>query len=130
MSLHDVGVFLESYGWPLVIAGGVAWVTWQYLKPQGPGGRIFGGQSPSALLVQRMEETFPHHPRFQHGTLNQAVEEAKRTNKMLLVYIHDQDPRNTNFDIANHVFVRDLLCSQFVAEVLQENFIRSVRVLF
>lgn len=122
MSISDLGTFLEAYGWPLLLTAGAGYVAYQYFKPASRG-RMFGFQTPSSLLITQIEETYQHHPRFLRGTLNEAVEEAKRTGKILMVYIHDQDPRNNSFDLPSHRFFTSLLGTQFISEVLQENFI-------
>eukprot|EP00958_Prasinococcus_capsulatus_P006369 scaffold603_cov404-Prasinococcus_capsulatus_cf.AAC.43 len=58
-----------------------------------------------------------HHPIFHSGTYSEAMREAQRTFKFLLVYLHSAEHTNTP------AFCRNILCDPEVVEFLDENFV-------
>lgn len=123
----NVAGFFEQYGWSLLITGAAIFgVYYNYFRPtvaqrafQAPANQPRA--SPSQVLVQRLA-SLPHHPNFFQGSVAEAVLEAQRTHKLLLLYLHKPQATNPQ-DVGQHPFCRDVLCTQFIADLLNANFI-------
>jgi hypothetical protein len=107
----------------VLLTGAAGFLAYQYFKPN-VSQQAFGSsdKSPSIILVERLEAAFEFCPTFFRGALTDAVQEAKNQNRMIMVFIHE--PQNENpHDVSSNPFCRDVLCTQFVSEVLSTNFI-------
>ena len=69
-----------------------------------------------------MTNSFEHYPNLYRGPIALAVQEAKAQDKMLLVYLHKPQEENPQ-DVSQHPFLRDVLCTQFLVDLINANFV-------
>lgn len=117
-------------GWGWSIVAGVWRFGWGFVGSLVPTGIIYGQQQQQqriddldpvaqASKLQREFETEygPRHPTFFQGSYTQALDQAKRSLKFLLVYLHSPQHENTPG------FCRTTLCSDVITDFFNDHFI-------
>ena len=111
----DGGEGPEHKGW-FHRATGVPFASAASLGLLGPEPRRPGTESQRFLDKFELDHG-PIHPRPQLGTFREAVDVAKREFKFLVVYLHSPHHQDTP------AFARDVLCSEVMAEFVDDNFV-------
>jgi len=149
VSMDSVLDTIAKWGWPAVMTGVAVMAAVRAARAMqnradrtGPTQSLPaapGGKSLSECLVEHVEAHYPVHPGFFRGPLAQALEAGRAVDKMLLLYISpapsplsssssSSSSSSPTFHPEADAFLRDVLCSEYVAELIRENFVSWVGV--